>query len=172
LVRQTGQHLVPAAKCLVLLLIMAFLLVVGCERGGSVPDIEPLVTYARQFSPCTADGDCRNLYRTPDGIRDILEKYDMTFAYNASVMLVLLRHYNHEYAKFHQGYEIREGVFHEQSAFVSAFMRITGEGGGDHMTARAAYDWVRSHPEYLEDELIAKEMRKVRETERRIEEVP
>jgi hypothetical protein len=156
-------------KVILILLLIKLFFIVGCDQNNKDLNIEHLVEYAKQFEPCNPDGDCRNLFKTPTRIRNILELHEVTHDYKVSVMLVLLKHYNYEYSSFHQGYELRKGVFHDQSAFVEAYMRIAGGYKGDYMTAYVAYEWVISHPEYLKDTMIAEQIRKIKNTEKIIE---
>ncbi len=147
----------------------------GCNKLHSEEDgkenIRPLILYAMQFKPCTPEGDCRNLYRTPEEVTSILESHELTQDYKASVMLVLLKQYNYEYSNFHQGYELRKGLFEKESAFVTAYLRIVGRYSDDYMTARVSYDWVKGHPEFLKNKLIAEEMKKIDDTAKEIEEM-
>jgi hypothetical protein len=161
------------------LLGVIFAVALGCSdsRAEDAGDIRELILYAEQFDPCTPDdirgkwGSCKNLFNTPDKIETILKKHEMTHDYKASVMLVLLKHYNYEFSNFHQGYEVRRGLFKKDSAFVKAFIRIDGRGGGDYMTAGVAWSWVNGHPEFLKNKLIAEEMKKVDDAAKEIEEM-
>lgn len=151
-------------------------LVLGCSDSRA-ENIRDLILYAEKFNPCAPDdvrgswGGCENLYSTPDNIEDILKKHEMTWDYKAAVMLVLLRHYNYEFSNFHQGYELRRGLFHKESAFVKAYLRIVEQYNGDYMTADVAYSWVEEHPEFLKNKLIAEEIRKIKDTKKEIEEI-
>ncbi len=151
-------------------------LVLGCSdsRAG---DIRDLILYAERFDPCTPDdiqgkwGSCKNLYNTPENIETILKKHETTDDYKAAVMLVLLRHYNYEFSNFHQGYEVRKGLFEKESAFVKAYLRIVGPSSMEYMTAGVAWSWVNEHPEFLKNKLIAEEMKKIDDAAKEIEDI-
>jgi len=151
-------------------------LVLGCGDSRA-EDIRDLILYAENFNPCTPDakvgswGSCKNLYNTPKNIEAILKKHEITDDYKAAVMLVLLRHYNYEFSNFHQGYEVRRGLFEKDSAFVKAYWRITKQYSGDYMGADVAASWVNEHPEFLKNKLIAAEMKKIEDTNKEIEEI-
>lgn len=158
---------------------MVFALVLGCSvsRAEDKGGIRDLILYAERFDPCTPDdirgrwGSCKNLYNTPENIVAILRKHEMTDDYMAAVMLVLLRHYNYEFSNFHQGYEVRRGLFEKESPFVKAYLRIVGRGGGDYMTAEVAWSWVNEHPEFLKNKSIAVAMKKIDDAAKEFDEM-
>jgi hypothetical protein len=108
------------------------------------------------------------LYNTPPEIRKILETHEMTPAYKASVMLVLLKQFDYEYSNFHQGYSLNRGMFQEESPFFAAYIRIVGEHTEEYMTARVVYDWVNEHPDFLGWEEIAEVRKNIDATECKI----
>jgi hypothetical protein len=151
-------------------LVICHAFAIGCgDSRRREQDSQRLAAYANGFEPCAADGNCLNLYATPDDVRKILEGHQVDEPYVRAVMLVLLKHYAHQLSEYHQGYEIRKPILHEQSAFVEAYTRIAGEFHGDYMTSGVAYEWVKMHPVYLHDPAIREQMTRIDHTSEEIE---
>ncbi len=137
----------PLRRFLLLLPLLATALLYGCSEERSPMVIQPLVDFARAYSPDHTDQVvCDPVTRAPDEVKRILARRIIDDRYRARVVLMALKLYNCQFRHYGQAMELTSGT-----PFYTAFRAVMGEHSREFVTPADSFSWLKSNPDFMHD---------------------